>query len=73
VEVAYGGWESSVLDHVGVTLEFEGELEGNGFRKGSVLEDAGTDKLSGHLGQDKIFPGLENRDVADLGFLVKLF
>ena len=71
-EIVHGGRESSVLDHVGVALELEGEREWDSFREGSVLEDPGANELSGHLGQDEVLAGLEDRDLGNLGLLMQL-
>src|ERR1017187_4940664 len=72
-EIVHGSWESSVLDHVGVALELEGEREWDSFRESSVLEDPGANELPGHLGQDEVLSGLENRDFGNLGLLMQLF
>src|ERR1035441_1640980 len=71
-EIVHGRWESSVLDHVGIALELEGEREWDSFRESSVLEDPGANELPGHLGQDEVFPGLKDCDLGNLSLLMQL-
>jgi len=71
-EIVHGGRESSILDHVGVALELEGERERDSFGEGFVVEDPGANELSGHLGQDEVLASLEDRDPGNLGLLVQL-
>src|ERR1017187_4026964 len=71
-EIVHGSRESSVLDHVGVALELEGEREWDSFGEGSVLEDSGWNELPGHLGQDEVFAGLKDCNLGNLSLLMQL-
>src|ERR1022692_5204270 len=71
-EVIYGRWESSVLHHVGIALQPQRQLEGNGLRERFVLKNTVTNKLAAHLGQHKISARVENVDPADFHFLMQL-
>src|SRR5665213_1054755 len=72
LEIGYGGWESPVQRHVGITLQFEGEFERNRLRECLSVKYTIANKLAAHLGKNKIVTSLQNVYAAHLGFLVKL-